>query len=240
MPDRSPTTARRSAAPGRSGRTYHHGDLAQALQRAVIELVAERGIGAVTMAECARRAGVSAAAPYRHYPSLDDLLLATARACYERWQVRRAEHGVDLERPEQALRELMADTFAFARDDPGSFILIFDSGIQRHSDLIKEWNRQAYEQFQHIISAITAVPAAQCNVSALGIIAVVLGHAKMSLDGFSGLSLDRAAQMSMSATALLLDGFTADQKRHRAVPEQTAPDDRPAGAAGPRKEIHDH
>jgi AcrR family transcriptional regulator len=45
---------------------YHHGGLAEALKQAVLELIAEGGIESVTMAEAARRAGVSSGAPYHH------------------------------------------------------------------------------------------------------------------------------------------------------------------------------
>ena len=58
---------------------YHHGDLRTALLRAAVELIAEHGIHKLSLRECARRAGVSHAAPYRHFADKDALLLAIAR-----------------------------------------------------------------------------------------------------------------------------------------------------------------
>ncbi len=55
-------------------RGYHHGDLPAALRAAALQLVAERGAGGLSIAEAARRAGVSSAAPYRHYDDRDALL----------------------------------------------------------------------------------------------------------------------------------------------------------------------
>lgn len=49
--------------------SYHHGDLRAALIEAGLEMVAEQGIAALSVAEAAKRAGVSAAAPYRHFPN---------------------------------------------------------------------------------------------------------------------------------------------------------------------------
>jgi len=49
--------------------SYHHGDLRTALIEAGLEMVAEHGIGALSVADAAKRAGVSAAAPYRHFPN---------------------------------------------------------------------------------------------------------------------------------------------------------------------------
>jgi len=57
---------------------YHHGDLRTALVEAALALIAERGVEALSVAEAARRTGVSAAAPYRHFPTRLDLLRATA------------------------------------------------------------------------------------------------------------------------------------------------------------------
>jgi AcrR family transcriptional regulator len=49
--------------------SYHHGDLRSALVEVGLDMVAERGIDALSVAEAAKRAGVSAAAPYRHFPN---------------------------------------------------------------------------------------------------------------------------------------------------------------------------
>ena len=60
--------------------TYHHGDLRAALVTAALELVAEKGVAGLSVAEAARRAGVSSAAPYRHFASRTALLSAAATA----------------------------------------------------------------------------------------------------------------------------------------------------------------
>ena len=57
---------------------YHHGDLRTALVDAGIAQVAEGGLPALSVAEAARRTGVSAAAPYRHFPSRQDFVVAVA------------------------------------------------------------------------------------------------------------------------------------------------------------------
>lgn len=57
----------------------HHGDLRQALIAAALELVAESSPDEVTLRAVARKAGVSAAAPYHHFADKDALLAAVAR-----------------------------------------------------------------------------------------------------------------------------------------------------------------
>ncbi len=58
--------------------SYHHGDLKRALTHAALSLVAERGPKGFTLTEAARRAGVSAAAPYRHFSDKASLLATVA------------------------------------------------------------------------------------------------------------------------------------------------------------------
>jgi AcrR family transcriptional regulator len=58
--------------------SYHHGDLKRALTGAALSLVAERGPKGFTLTETARRAGVSAAAPYRHFADKAHLLATVA------------------------------------------------------------------------------------------------------------------------------------------------------------------
>lgn len=62
---------------------YHHGDLRAALVDAALALIAEQGAEALSVAEAARRTGVSAAAPYRHFPTRLDLLKAVAARAAE-------------------------------------------------------------------------------------------------------------------------------------------------------------
>ena len=64
--------------------TYHHGDLRAALVTAALELVAEKGVAGLSVAEAARRAGVSSAAPYRHFGGRSALLSAAATAAGRR------------------------------------------------------------------------------------------------------------------------------------------------------------
>lgn len=64
-------------------RPYHHGDLRRALTEAALALVGERGPKGFSLTEVARRAGVSAAAPYRHFADKADLLATVAQLGFE-------------------------------------------------------------------------------------------------------------------------------------------------------------
>jgi AcrR family transcriptional regulator len=53
---------------------YHHGDLREALIAAARQLVMERGAENFTLADACRVAGVTTAAPYRHFRSKQEIL----------------------------------------------------------------------------------------------------------------------------------------------------------------------
>jgi AcrR family transcriptional regulator len=75
MPARPRPRARRAP---RGRPSYHHGNLHRALVDAATHLLDRRGIAGVTLRGAAREAGVSQAAPYRHFASKDALLAAVA------------------------------------------------------------------------------------------------------------------------------------------------------------------
>jgi AcrR family transcriptional regulator len=61
--------------PGKSGRGYHHGDLRNGLLEAARTILEEESLAALTLRAVARKAGVSHAAPYRHFPNHEALLV---------------------------------------------------------------------------------------------------------------------------------------------------------------------
>ncbi|MEQ1695122.1 MAG: TetR/AcrR family transcriptional regulator [Hyphomicrobiaceae bacterium] len=53
---------------------YHHGELRESLIRATRQLVVEKGAENFSLADACRLAGVSTAAPYRHFRDKDEIL----------------------------------------------------------------------------------------------------------------------------------------------------------------------
>jgi AcrR family transcriptional regulator len=62
--------------------SYHHGNLREALRDAALRLVEKRGPRGLTLRAAARLAGVSQAAPYRHFASKEALLAAVAEEAF--------------------------------------------------------------------------------------------------------------------------------------------------------------
>jgi AcrR family transcriptional regulator len=111
-------------------KSYHHGNLREALVAATLRLIEERGPLGFTLAEAARVAGVSAAAPYRHFRGRDELVEEVARQGYVMF-ADRLERAWNDGRP-SALSAFMAmgrTYLDFARDNPGYYVAMFESGV---------------------------------------------------------------------------------------------------------------
>lgn len=68
----------------RSPQRYHHGDLRNALVQAGLAVLADEGINGLNLRKVARKAGVSEAAPYRHFEDKQALLAAIAQDGFQR------------------------------------------------------------------------------------------------------------------------------------------------------------
>jgi AcrR family transcriptional regulator len=114
------------AGPG-GPRGYHHGNLKEALIRAALELIAQKGPAGFTFAEAARWAGVSPAAPYRHFRDRDELLANVARRGFEEFEQTLAR-AWDNGRPDPmtALDRFGKAYLAFARKEPAYYSAMFE------------------------------------------------------------------------------------------------------------------
>lgn len=75
MNERDTQAAAAAALAGKTGRGYHHGDLRNGLLEAARTILEEESLAALTLRAVARKAGVSHAAPYRHFPNHEALLV---------------------------------------------------------------------------------------------------------------------------------------------------------------------
>ena len=115
---------------GGGPRGYHHGNLKEALLRAALELIAQKGPAGFTFAEAARWAGVSPAAPYRHFRDRDELLANVALRGFERFAIL-LDKAWDDGRPQPfaALDRLGKTYLEFARTEPAYYSAMFEAGI---------------------------------------------------------------------------------------------------------------
>ncbi len=119
---------------GPSSRGYHHGNLKEALIRAALALIAQKGTAGFTFAEAARWAGVSPAAPYRHFSDRDELLANVARRGFDQFETALAA-AWNSGRPDvfTAFENVGKAYLQFARSEPAYYSAMFEAGIPLES-----------------------------------------------------------------------------------------------------------
>ncbi|ETW14704.1 TetR family transcriptional regulator [Roseivivax marinus] len=111
-------------------RGYHHGNLRQALVDAALVLIEEKGPAGFTLSEAAKRAGVTPAAVYRHFDGREDLIAEAARQGYEMFcEVMERAYQSGQPSALAAFEATGRAYLAFAREHPGHYISMFESGV---------------------------------------------------------------------------------------------------------------
>ncbi|WP_298822092.1 TetR/AcrR family transcriptional regulator [uncultured Roseibium sp.] len=116
---------------------YHHGDLRGQLIAAARRLIEEHGPDGFSMSDACRLAGVSTAAPYRHFSSKNDLLTDVAKDGLQRLGAEMEQSAS--EHPRGSIESISAIGrvyVAFAIREPHTFRLMFST--RSHSGRIEE------------------------------------------------------------------------------------------------------
>ena len=142
-----------------SPRGYHHGNLKEALVRAALELIAEKGPAGFTFADAARWAGVSPAAPYRHYRDRDALLADVAQRGFEAFTAALAKAWDD-GRPDvhSAFDRLGKAYLDFAKREPAYYSAMFEAGVPLDADpKLRETGERAFAVLRDAAERLVAL-----------------------------------------------------------------------------------
>lgn len=121
-------------SPTRKPRTYHHGDLKAALVEAAAAIVRTKGLEALTLREVARRTGVSAAAPYRHFPDRRSLVAAVAERGFRRLG-EAMEEGMKSAQGRAGFRQVAVSYVQFGLANPAEYRVMFGPEVADTHDL---------------------------------------------------------------------------------------------------------
>ena len=108
---------------------YHHGDLRRTLIDAALRIVEHAGPGALALRELARHAGVSHAAPYRHFASREALLAALAVEGFRGLGAEMQASARDARDPLARFGMLGRAYVRYAVAHPGHFKVMFSSDL---------------------------------------------------------------------------------------------------------------
>lgn len=116
-------------------KTYHHGNLRNALLAAALALVEESGLEGLSLRKVAARVGVSHAAPEHHFPTMRHLMNAMATAGFEMFtRAMAVERAQASQEPIEQMRAAARGYLAYARRHPGLFRLMFTANLLDWTD----------------------------------------------------------------------------------------------------------
>ena len=167
---------------------YHHGNLRRALIDAALVMIGENGVKSLSIREVAKKAGVSHAAPYRHFKDKEDLLTAVAIEGFDmviQDTLKRFETCGG--NPLAKFQESGLAYIDFAAACPSHYRVMFSSGECSTSP---ELDRRSREAFMILYTCI-----ADCQVQnlikhqdpfelAMAAWSIVHGYAMLVIDGF--------------------------------------------------------
>lgn len=116
-------------------KTYHHGDLKNALTEAGIDILAQEGVSGLSLRKVARKAGVSHAAPYAHFADKQALIAAISTDGHEK--IHESIVGIMERFPDDPLRQLVETAWAYAEfgfEEPDLFRITFSGVLERERD----------------------------------------------------------------------------------------------------------
>src|SRR3984957_14748455 len=142
-------------------RPYHHGDLRAALLRAALLLIEEHGVKGLALSDAARLAGVSVAAPYRHYKDKEELLAEIAAEGFVMFRDTLARaYQSDPKDKVKRLVEMGLAYVEFALEHRSHFKVMWEGGISKEK--YPEVGQAAYEAYLLLEKATKELlPAAQ-------------------------------------------------------------------------------
>ena len=151
---------------------YHHGDLRNALIQAGLEILSEEGANALSLRKVAKKAGVSHAAPYRHFADKETLIAAIAEEGFHKLTERMKEGMINLSDvpgdPPAQLVEVGWVYIQFALDNPDHLRVMFGGVIEKH-DAYPALQSASKEAFAQLIAVIQTLQDREYIVKGLPI-----------------------------------------------------------------------
>ena len=206
---------------------YHHGDLRATLLEITARIIAEEGVEKVTMRALSQQAGVSRAAPYRHFPDKATLLCAVAAEGFKKLESQ-VKKVVEMRSGNDALSCLadMAMAYVdFAVSNPSYYRLMFgrEDLLKSPTPELRANGQAAFNVFSDVMQEVTR--DWQQNNSSISGEAISLANVLWStVHGLSMLLIDRQFQSRETITGvhlLLFDQGTLPAKDIQKLVELT-------------------
>lgn len=193
-------------------RTYHHGNLRRALLDGALEVIAAEGVAGLTMARLARAAGVSSGAPYRHFKSIDAVLVALATDGWNRLAAEDEALSAGIASPLERFRRSGIAAVRFAAAHPTLYRLMCGPLGRRLDDPALNARIAAGDaQVQQMVGAVVdagELRGDDTEAQVLAAQALIYGLSRMIVDGaLDGITPDAAEALAFRVTEVLGAGL---------------------------------
>ena len=170
-------------------KTYHHGDLKNALIQAGIEVLSKQGVNGLSLRKVAKQAGVSHAAPYAHFSDKQALVAAISTEGYRRLYEQistasQSQHG----NPQSQLVEAAWAYVQFALREREHFKITLSAAVEKEKDYpaFVHMSTQSFELVEEIVAACQAVGVLNpgpTDLVAVSVWSLVHGFVSLLLEG---------------------------------------------------------
>lgn len=188
-------------------RSYHHGDLRNALLSASEQLLVEKGIDGLSLREVARTAGVSPNAPYRHFESKDALLIAIAERGFA--TLRDRFRAIPESKPKARFLAMAEAYVGFAAERTQVYRVMFSGrfgNFEQHPELARTSAETMNELVLSIWPLLDSPSHQKASQAAVAVWSMLHGYSSLLLDGVMPPS-EQAKPTTAELGKILLDGL---------------------------------
>ncbi len=196
---------------------YHHGDLPNALRCAAVDVIDERGLGAFSLREVARRAGVSHTAPAHHFGDVRGLLTSVAAEGFDSLHDATAAAAADLDDPVERLTAIGEAYVELARSHHAHLEVMFRTDVVDPDDPeLQRAGLQAYGVLEDTVRSLIEADHLDveldhavwlCWSAMQGL--VVLGPKLAMLNEIKGGGDENAQDLARRFTQIIVNGLRA-------------------------------
>jgi AcrR family transcriptional regulator len=170
-------------------KTYHHGDLKNALIKGGVEILSKEGVAGLSLRKVAQHVGVSHNAPYSHFPDKQSLIAAISTEGFK--QLYSALDAIISSYPDDSKRQLQECAWAyvqFAINNTDTFKIMF-SGVLEKDKEYPALVEISYKTFNRVVDMVRAcqeaalLRAATPELTAVAVWGLIHGIVSLLLEG---------------------------------------------------------
>jgi AcrR family transcriptional regulator len=182
---------------------YHHGTLRETLLSATLTLIAQEGIGAVSLRKVARTAGVSPGAPYHHFEDRAALLTALSDEGFKNLETTLKTAKEKEENPPERIAAMLTAYINFAQENPAYYRLMFRPELKTKNKEEDDAGTAAYKLLTKTVEECQPPKNADTETLSITLWSTAHGLASLWLDGQLNHQTNNPEKVAKEVTKLI-------------------------------------